>query len=67
MFLFGTTQALDDSVLARLYAGGAAEHAERFESAAQSALRAGFTLAEDAEEILALGQLGRQPSGWKRG
>jgi hypothetical protein len=65
LFLFGRTLPLDAGALARLYPGGAAEHIEKFEGALGGALRAGFLLDADAEEIRALARHGRQPSGWR--
>jgi len=65
MFLFGTTVELDEVTLARLYPGGPEDHLARFEEATDAALRAGFLLEADAEEIRALGRYGRQPSGWR--
>ena len=67
MFLFGKTVPLDEATLKRLYAGGPDEHRSRFEAATAAAVRAGYLLAEDAEEIAALARPGRQPSGWKIG
>ena len=61
----GKTVDLDDATLARLYPGGPNEHSKRFEAATQQAVREGFLLEEDADEIDALAQIGRQPSGWK--
>jgi len=65
LFLFGKTLALDEPTLARLYPGGPAEHRRRFEAATGDAVRAGYLLPEDADEIAALARHGRQPSGWK--
>jgi hypothetical protein len=64
MFLFGKTLEFDEATLARLYPGGADEHRKRFDAATQQALKEGFLLEADAEEIRALARLGRQPSGW---
>jgi hypothetical protein len=63
--LFGTTAPFAEEVLAELYPGGVDEHRTRFNTAADAALEAGFLLAADEEEIRALGDLGRQPSGWR--
>ena len=65
LFLFGKTIPLDAGTLARLYPGGPAEHVERFDAATAAALRAGFLLEADADEIRALARHGRQPSGWR--
>jgi hypothetical protein len=65
MFLFGKTVVLDQPTLAKLYPGGPDDHRSRFESAAAEAIRAGFLLETDAEEIRALAQYARQPSGWR--
>jgi hypothetical protein len=67
MFLFGTTLELDEATLRRLYPGGPEEHLARFEAATDAALKAGFLLEADADEIRALGRYGRQPSGWRVG
>ena len=64
MFLFGRTVELDEPTLARLYAGGPDEHRDRFDVATAEAVRAGFLLEADADEIRALARLGQQPSGW---
>ena len=64
-FLFGETRVLDTPTLARLYPGGPDEHRSRFEAATAAAVGAGYVLAEDAGEIVALARHGRQPSGWK--
>ncbi|HKD66157.1 MAG TPA: alpha/beta hydrolase domain-containing protein [Candidatus Binataceae bacterium] len=53
-FLFGTTRPFDDAKLASMYPGGRREYLARFEGSAQSAVRAGFLLASDLEEIKAL-------------
>jgi hypothetical protein len=65
MFLFGKTVSLDEATLARLYPGGPDEHRKRFEAATVRAVRAGFLLEADADEIRALARHGRQPSGWR--
>ena len=65
MFLFGKTVALDEATLARLYPGGPDEHLGRFEAATARAVREGFLLEADADEICALARHGRQPSGWR--
>jgi hypothetical protein len=65
LFLFGKTVPLDADALASLYPGGSLEHVERFDAAASAALREGFLLDTDAQEIRALARHGRQPSGWR--
>ena len=64
-FLFGKTVSLGAETLARLYPGGPEEHVKRFEAATAAALRQGFLLDADADEIRALARHGRQPSGWR--
>jgi len=64
MFLFGKTVNLDEATLAQLYPGGPEEHFERVVAAIERAVREGFLLEADADEIRALARLGRQPSGW---
>ncbi len=64
-FLFGKTMPLDAATLARLYPGGADEHRARFDAATDVAVRAGFLLNLDADDIRALVRHGRQPSGWR--
>ena len=65
LFLFGRTLPLDAEKLARLYPGGPDDYVKRFDAATAAALRAGFLLHADAEEIRALARHGRQPSGWR--
>ena len=64
-FLFGKTLPFEPALLARLYPGGADEHAHRFDAATAQAVAAGFLLEADAGEIRALARHGRQPSGWR--
>lgn len=64
LFLFGRTIPLEPHALAKLYPGGPEEHVKRFDAATTAALRAGFLLDADADEIRALARHGRQPSGW---
>jgi hypothetical protein len=52
--LFGSGEVFDAETLARLYPGGAAEYLEQFTRSLDAAIAAGFLLAEDREEILAL-------------
>ena len=66
-FLFGRTEVMDPTTLALLYPGGRDEHRLRFEAATAEALREGFLLAADAEEINALAGTGLQPSDWTEG
>lgn len=63
-FLFGRTQVFDDATLARLYPAGPDGHRRCFDQATDEAVRAGFLLEADADEIRALARHGRQPSGW---
>jgi len=56
--LFGTTKALPPQVLARRYPGGRRDFEKQFDAATDRAVGAGFLLAEDAEEISALGRCG---------
>jgi hypothetical protein len=53
-FLFGSGELFDAPTLERLYPGGAADYLKRFTAALDSAIAAGFILAVDREEILAL-------------
>jgi len=53
-FLFGTTRPFDDAKRAALYPGGRRDYLARFDAAAQAAVRAGFLLASDLAEIMAL-------------
>jgi hypothetical protein len=65
LFLFGRTLPFEPEALAKLYPGGPEEHRKRFDAATSAALRAGFLLDADADEIRALARHGRQPSGWR--
>ena len=51
-FLFGTTELFDEAALATLYPGGHAEYLERFTTALDATIEAGFLLGEDRDEIL---------------
>ena len=51
-FLFGTTEPFDEAALATLYPGGHAEYLERFTTALDATIEAGFLLGEDRDEIL---------------
>ena len=53
-FLFGTTRELAPADLARMYPGGEREYLGRFESALDAAIKAGFLLAADRAQILAV-------------
>ncbi len=55
-FLFGTTVALDDATLGSLYPGGVSDYVERFSAATRAAVEAGFLLAEDVPEMVALAE-----------
>jgi hypothetical protein len=52
--LFGTTQLFDAARLAALYPGGRAEYLKRFASATAAAVKAGFILEADQQEINAI-------------
>jgi hypothetical protein len=54
--IFGSTRAFDREELARAYPGGREEYLAAFEKSAESATAAGFVLADDRDEIIALGQ-----------
>ncbi len=53
-FLFGTTTGLSDADLARLYPGGKADYMEKFKASLDGAIEAGFLLADDRAQILAV-------------
>ena len=53
--LFGRTVPFDEATLAALYPGGVNEYLERFTESLDSAIEAGFLLAEDRDEILGIG------------
>jgi Alpha/beta hydrolase domain len=53
-FLFGTTRELAAADLARLYPGGKPGYLERFERSLDAVIAAGFLLATDRAEILAV-------------
>jgi hypothetical protein len=53
-FLFGTTGELGAAELARLYPGGEADYLGRFSESLDAAIGAGFLLAADRSEILAV-------------
>ena len=50
--LFGRTEPFDEATLSTLYPAGQAEYLERFEASLDTAIAAGFILAEDRAEIL---------------
>ncbi|MDT5092865.1 MAG: hypothetical protein QOH60_2228 [Mycobacterium sp.] len=52
--LFGSGEMLDGQTLARLYPGGSADYVARFTEALDRAIEAGFIIAADREEIIAL-------------
>ncbi|HWD54665.1 MAG TPA: alpha/beta hydrolase domain-containing protein [Acidimicrobiales bacterium] len=53
-FLFGRTTPFDEATLTSLYPGGRADYLARFEAALDATIDAGFLLAEDRSEILAV-------------
>jgi hypothetical protein len=54
--IFGSGELFDSATVRRLYPGGAMEYRDRFAAALDSAIQAGFILAADREEIVALAQ-----------
>jgi hypothetical protein len=52
--LFGITDAFDQSMFDRLYPGGKHEYLRRFEISLDGAIKAGFLLPADRQEILSL-------------
>ncbi len=52
--LFGRTEPFDEEALSKRYPGGESEYLERFEKALDGTEAAGFLLAEDRAEILAV-------------
>jgi Alpha/beta hydrolase domain len=52
--LFGSGEPFDAATVARLYPGGATEYLDRFTGSLDAAIRSGFLLLADREEILAL-------------
>ena len=56
-FLFGSGQLLDAETLRTLYPGGSGDYLERFTAALDRAIEAGFIVAADRAEILALAKL----------
>ncbi|GAC1649060.1 MAG: alpha/beta hydrolase domain-containing protein [Mycobacterium sp.] len=53
-FLFGSGEPFDAATLSRLYPGGRSEYLERFASALDGTITAGFVVGNDREEILGL-------------
>jgi Alpha/beta hydrolase domain len=54
--IFGSTRAFDEEQLTRMYPGGRDDYMATFEKSANSAIEAGFILADDRDEIIALGE-----------
>jgi hypothetical protein len=54
-FLFGTTDPFDAATLASVYPGGRDEYLARFSAALDEAVAAGYLLADDRDEIAAVG------------
>jgi hypothetical protein len=52
--LFGSGEPFDAAAIARLYPGGVADYLERFTDSLDAAIRAGFLLPADRQEILDL-------------
>lgn len=52
--LFGVTKSFDSSTLTKLYPGGRAEYLAKFAAATDSAVKAGFILEADEQEVKAL-------------
>ena len=52
--LFGTTTPFDASTLTALYPGGRDDYLARFTDALDETIAAGFVLADDRDEILAV-------------
>ena len=53
-FLVGSCEPFDGSTLDRLYAGGKREYLKKFEASLSAAIKGGFILAADRQEILDL-------------
>ena len=56
-FLVGVSEPFDAATLDRLYPGGRREYMRKFEASLSSAIRAGFVLSDDRQEILDLASL----------
>ncbi len=54
--LFGRTEPFDSATLSALYPGGEAEYLDRFTASLDATVAAGFLLADDRAEILAVAQ-----------
>ena len=52
--IFGSGELLDAATVRRLYPGGSSEYLERFTASLDSAIRSGFIVAADRDEILQL-------------
>jgi hypothetical protein len=63
-FLFGTTAELSAADLARLYPAGEAAYLARFEQSLDAAIGAGFLLAADRAEILAVAAASWPPASF---
>lgn len=55
--LLGSTEPFDAATLDRLYPGGKSEYLKKFEALLDAAIRSGFILAADREEIMGLASL----------
>lgn len=53
-FLAGVCEPFDAATLDRLYTGGKSTYLKRFEASLASAIKAGFILPADRQEILSL-------------
>jgi Alpha/beta hydrolase domain len=62
-FLFGVTRQLEPGELASLYPGGRCDYLARFEAALDAAILAGFLLADDRAEALAVTEAGLEWPG----
>ena len=54
----GSTQPFDAAMLAKLYPGGKADYLKSFDASLSAAVKGGFILPADAEEIRALAAAG---------
>jgi hypothetical protein len=61
-FLAGVTEPFDAETLARLYPGGKSEYLKKFEASLDSAIKAGFILPADRQEILELAAIAYRSS-----
>jgi len=62
-FLVGVTEPFDAATIDRLYPGGTREYLRKFEASLSAAIKAGFILAADRQEILDLAALGYRGAG----